>query len=53
MLSKCCKAFVWLICGRLKLDAMDEEALKKIPRGKTCFYACDKCENACDILGEQ
>jgi len=48
ILSDCCNSMAWLVAGKFKVNPEDHERLKLIPRGKTCFYMCDKCNEACD-----
>lgn len=47
--SECCHEKLWIICGRLKIAEDDKDAEKKLPRGGSCFYMCDRCEEVCDI----
>lgn len=47
ILSDCCKAKTWIVCGKLKLSSEDIEGLSKVPRGRTMFYLCNRCDNAC------
>lgn len=50
-LSKCCKKKVFLIGGRIKVDAdLMSEYEAKIPPGQTCYYECSKCQNPCDTI---
>lgn len=48
MKSNCCQAPLWVICGKLKIDAENKIELAALPRGKTCFYICKQCDQACD-----
>ena len=53
MISSCCKAKVWLMCGDLKLEP-DQEY--DIFEGITSFYLCDVCDKPCfgiEILSEK
>ena len=55
LISSCCKAKLWL-CGASrkypKLDANDPDNYKKVERGRTYYYECDKCKQECDAIGE-
>jgi hypothetical protein len=50
MKSECCGAKVWVACGRLKVNPDDSDTL---PMGRTYFYLCDNCCNACDAVKEE
>jgi len=53
ILSDCCKAKTWIVCGKLKLCPKDEAALSTIPQGRTMFYLCDSCDKACNLHNEK
>ncbi len=49
MLSDCCIARVWIMCGNLKLSPKDHAAWNMIGEGRRPEYVCDECNKICGL----
>lgn len=52
MKSNCCQSKVYVVGGHMRIDA-DNIDKYDVQRGKTYWYECDKCKQACDKLIKQ
>ena len=46
--SKCCGDKASIVCGRHLYDPEGDDI--NIQRGKTYYYECKKCKEACDLI---
>jgi hypothetical protein len=47
--SSCCNDKLMVMAGRYSFDP-ELEPNKIVPRGKTYYYFCMKCEDTCDAI---